>query len=52
MPFKALASALEALRAMGERGEAGTLNLPLGDNDDTHRYSVAADLWLEARLQV
>lgn len=50
-PLAALEAALGALRMMGGQGTDGKLNLPLGDNDDTERYALCADLWLRARLQ-
>lgn len=51
-PAAALEPALAALRFMGGLQEAGSLNLPLGDNDDTERFSLGPALWASARLQV
>ncbi|GFH16837.1 uncharacterized protein HaLaN_13341 [Haematococcus lacustris] len=50
-PAQALAAALEALQFMGQRGADGRMNAPLGDNDDTQRYALGPELWLQARLQ-
>ncbi len=49
---QALNAAVSALKYMGDLSESQKLNTPLGDNDDTERFSLGPGLWLQARLQV